>query len=182
MEQNQEYNATQTGAKVTGIGCSAIVCLVIGLFFVFEWKHTPAVDQERERVRAAQTEALRSGQSVSVSLSKEEIDSLPALEGEELLMANSPIVASETELRKNAIKIVPLAGLPEPLPQGSVQVQIIVSEQGNVFDAKVISGDAESLLGKAAMESARQWQFKPFTHLGATVKVVGKLTFGYTSK
>ncbi len=182
MNQNQEYEATQTGAKVMGGGCALIVCLVIVLFFVFEWEKTPKADLQGERVKEAQAMPLRSGQSVSVSLSKEEIDSLPALEVEGLLRANSPIAVSETELRKNATKVVPLPGLPEPLPKGSVQVQIIVSKQGNILEAKIINGDADSLLGKVAMETARQWQFKPFNHLGATVKVIGELTLGYASQ
>lgn len=182
MNQDQEYSATQTGAKVTGIGCSVIICVVMGMFFVFEWKNTPKFDPQREREREAQMEAIRSGQSVTVSLSKEDMESFPPLEGVELLKPKSPIAVSEDELRKNVTKIVPLSGIPQPLPQGSVQVQIIVSEQGNVLEAKIVNGDAESLLGRAAMESARQWQFKPFNRSGLPVKVIGELTLGYANQ
>ncbi len=182
MNQDQEYSATQTGAKVTGIGCSVIVCLVLVMYFVFEWKNTPGIDLRRKREREAQIEAVRSGKSGVVSLTKEEIDSLPPLDVTGLQRANSPMAVSEDELRKNAIRILLLPDLPKPRPKGTVQVQLIISKQGNVLETKIVNGDADSLLGKAAMETAGQWQFKPFIHSGATVQVVGSLTFGYTSK
>lgn len=61
---------------------------------------------------------------------------------------------------------------------GAVQVQILVSETGEVIEANAISG--HPLLRDAAVEAARQWRFKP-TELGnKAIKVQGVLTFNFT--
>ncbi|MDQ3011508.1 MAG: energy transducer TonB [Acidobacteriota bacterium] len=61
---------------------------------------------------------------------------------------------------------------------GPVQVQITISEEGKVIDAQVISG--HPLLRDAALDAARQWEFKPTELSGAPVKVQGTLTFNFT--
>ncbi len=61
---------------------------------------------------------------------------------------------------------------------GSVQVQVTVSETGEVIEASVISG--HPLLRDAALEAARQWLFKPTELGGVPVKVQGILTFNFT--
>jgi TonB family protein len=61
---------------------------------------------------------------------------------------------------------------------GAVQVQIIVNENGEVVEANAISG--HPLLRDAAVEAARQWQFKPTEIGGKAVKVNGILTFNFT--
>lgn len=184
IEHNEaKDDATHSGVKVMGRGCFVLIGLIIVWLIVVVWKEKPKTDPQKERVRAAQAEAIDSGQPVVVSLSKEEIDKLPTLKGEaELLGVKSPMTVSETELRASATKIVPLPSLPEPLPAGSVQVQILVSEQGEVVNTKILNGNADSVLGKAAMETAKQWHFKPFSQSGMTVKAIGELTLSYTNK
>ncbi len=61
---------------------------------------------------------------------------------------------------------------------GPVQVQIIISETGEVIEASVISG--HPLLRDAALQAARQWLFKPTELSGVPVKVQGILTFNFT--
>jgi TonB family protein len=61
---------------------------------------------------------------------------------------------------------------------GPVQVQITISETGEVIEAIVISG--HPLLRDAALQAARQWLFKPTELSGAPVKVQGILTFNFT--
>jgi TonB family protein len=61
---------------------------------------------------------------------------------------------------------------------GAIQVQILVSETGEVIEANVISG--HPLLRDAALQAARQWQFKPTELSGRPVKVQGILTFNFT--
>jgi TonB family protein len=61
---------------------------------------------------------------------------------------------------------------------GPVQVQITVNEKGEVIEAMAVSG--HPLLREAALEAARQWQFKPTELGGAPVKVQGVLTFNFT--
>jgi TonB family protein len=59
-----------------------------------------------------------------------------------------------------------------------VQVRVTINETGEVADASAVDG--HPLLRDAAVEAARQWQFKP-TELGGTpVKVNGVLTFNFT--
>lgn len=60
---------------------------------------------------------------------------------------------------------------------GAVQVQIIISETGEVIEATAISG--HPLLRDAAIQAARQWAFKPTELSGAPVKVQGVLTFNF---
>jgi TonB family protein len=62
--------------------------------------------------------------------------------------------------------------------QGTVQVEIIVSESGKVIEAKAISG--HELLRDAAVEAARQWEFKPAEVSGEPVKMQGILTFSFS--
>jgi TonB family protein len=61
---------------------------------------------------------------------------------------------------------------------GAVQVQIVVSETGEVIEASAISG--HPLLRDAAIQAASQWQFKPTEVGGKPVKVQGILTFNFT--
>jgi TonB family protein len=60
---------------------------------------------------------------------------------------------------------------------GPVQVQVMISEDGRVMEAFVLSG--HTLLRKAALEAARQWIFSPTTLSKVPVKVQGVLTFDF---
>jgi len=61
---------------------------------------------------------------------------------------------------------------------GAVVVQVVISEDGRVEEAVVQSG--HPLLRDAALQSARQWVFRPTTLSGVPVKVQGVLTFNFT--
>jgi len=61
---------------------------------------------------------------------------------------------------------------------GSVDVQVTISEEGRVIEAKAISG--HPLLRDAAVEAARQWVFKPAILNGVPVKTEMVLTFAFT--
>src|SRR5262249_132844 len=63
---------------------------------------------------------------------------------------------------------------------GEVRVWIKVSEKGKVIEAIVLNG--HPLLRDAALEAAKQWEFKPTELSGKPVKVVGVLTFNFTLK
>jgi len=58
---------------------------------------------------------------------------------------------------------------------GTVMVEVIVDESGNVTSARALAGHA--LLKDAAVEAARGWTFKPALVQGKPVKVVGSLRF-----
>jgi TonB family protein len=61
---------------------------------------------------------------------------------------------------------------------GPVEVQVLISETGEVIEATVING--HPLLRDAALQAARQWQFKPIELSGKPVKAQGILTFNFT--
>ena len=61
---------------------------------------------------------------------------------------------------------------------GVVQVQVLISEEGRVLEANIVSGPP--LLREAAREAARQWVFRPTTLSDVPVKVQGILTFNFT--
>ena len=58
---------------------------------------------------------------------------------------------------------------------GSVEVKVLVSEDGRVIDAKAVSG--HPVLRGPAVEAARKWVFTPTTLNGVPVKVESSLTF-----
>ncbi|MFN0087686.1 MAG: TonB family protein, partial [Blastocatellia bacterium] len=63
---------------------------------------------------------------------------------------------------------------------GPVQVRIVVDEAGKVAEASVISG--HPLLRDAALQAARQWQFKPTELSGRPVRAQGVVTFNFDLK
>ncbi|MGH9940178.1 MAG: energy transducer TonB [Blastocatellia bacterium] len=61
--------------------------------------------------------------------------------------------------------------------QGSVQIQISISESGEVTDAIVLSG--HPLLRDAALQAAKQWLFQPTELNGRPVRAIGVITFNF---
>ena len=61
---------------------------------------------------------------------------------------------------------------------GSVQVQIVINEQGEVTEAEIVSG--HPLLNLASLRAARQWNFAPTLLEDRPVKVQAVLTFNFT--
>jgi protein TonB len=62
--------------------------------------------------------------------------------------------------------------------QGSVQVQIDISETGVVTKVTLLSG--HPLLRDAALQAAKQWLFIPTELNGLPVRAIGLLTFNFT--
>ena len=60
---------------------------------------------------------------------------------------------------------------------GSVVVQVLIDEQGNVTSARAVSG--HPLLQQAAVNAAQQARFSPTTLMGEPVKVTGVITFNF---
>jgi protein TonB len=61
--------------------------------------------------------------------------------------------------------------------QGMVQVQIAISETGEVNDVVLLSG--HPLLRDAALRAAKQWLFKPTELNGRPVRAIGLITFNF---
>jgi periplasmic protein TonB len=62
--------------------------------------------------------------------------------------------------------------------EGSVQVQIDISEDGAVTNVALLSG--HPLLRDAALRAAKQWQFIPTELNGQRVRAIGMITFNFT--
>jgi TonB family protein len=92
-----------------------------------------------------------------------------------------PVKVSESALKSRAItKVKPVY---PPIARnlnaiGTVEVEVIVSEEGLVVDAMAISG--HYALRGAAVDAARKWVFKPATFDGSPVRVKSVLTFVFT--
>ena len=61
--------------------------------------------------------------------------------------------------------------------QGSVQIEVVIDEEGNVISATVVDG--HPLLRQAALEAAQQWKFRPTLLSGQPIKVTGILIFNF---
>jgi len=76
-----------------------------------------------------------------------------------------------------ASAIYPASALEQKI-QGEIEVQIVVSEAGDVDYAKASKGDA--VLAKAAEDAAKKWRFKPVAKDGNPIPVVSQATFNFT--
>jgi protein TonB len=65
-------------------------------------------------------------------------------------------------------------------PTGTVTVQVLVDDEGQVVSAKAVSG--HRLLRKAAIDAAYQAKFSPRVISGERVKVSGVLTYDFVYK
>ncbi|HKQ77871.1 MAG TPA: energy transducer TonB [Blastocatellia bacterium] len=61
---------------------------------------------------------------------------------------------------------------------GTVEVQVTISQTGNVINAKAVSG--HPLLREAAVEASRKWVFKPTTMNGVPIETQLVLSFIFT--
>ncbi len=61
--------------------------------------------------------------------------------------------------------------------QGPVQIQVTISEDGQVIEAVVLSG--HPALRESSLQAARQWLFRPTILNGLPVKVTGVITFNF---
>jgi TonB family protein len=61
--------------------------------------------------------------------------------------------------------------------RGTVVVEVTVDEEGNVANARIISGS--SVFHEACLSAASQWKFLPTLLSGMPVKVVGTITFNF---
>jgi protein TonB len=60
---------------------------------------------------------------------------------------------------------------------GTVTVEIIINESGDVISARAVSGP--ELLRNTAASAAKGWKFKPSTRDGRPVKATSTITFNF---
>jgi periplasmic protein TonB len=93
-----------------------------------------------------------------------------------LVLQASGDVLQGTALRKVLPAYPP--GAKAARVSGSVKVNVVINEHGEVTQAEVVSG--LPMLNLASLRAARQWIFAPTLLEGNPVKVQGDLTFNFT--
>jgi TonB family protein len=88
--------------------------------------------------------------------------------------AGKVVVAAEATSRFQPTfpKAASMAGI-----SGSVGVMVTINEQGNVVEARAMSGPP--LLKDAAVSAARKWKFRPSTIGGSPVKTTKTIVFNF---
>jgi TonB family protein len=138
---------------------------------------TDAVSQRGGPVAAVPSAATRTARTTSAP----QVRNLPYF-----MQGNSRMIRlGGGSLHNQAIKRVQ-PSLPAGAAAGTVVVEVIVDEEGQVESARVTSGQPfgvatsnDPVLQKAAIEAARQWRFKPEMAGGLPVKVIGELFFTF---
>lgn len=62
--------------------------------------------------------------------------------------------------------------------QGVVTLDIVIDREGNVYDVRLISGDA--MLAPAAIDAVKQWKYKPYLLNGQRVEVETTVQINFT--
>lgn len=66
--------------------------------------------------------------------------------------------------------------------EGTVRVQVLISEEGKVLDAQVVSSDVSPAMEQAALEAARKCKFKPAKQRTTPVKARMLIPFHFSLK
>jgi protein TonB len=61
--------------------------------------------------------------------------------------------------------------------QGAVQIEAIITKEGNVTNLRVLSGDP--VLARAALDAVRQWRYKPYQLDGEPVEIETQITVNF---
>jgi len=61
--------------------------------------------------------------------------------------------------------------------QGTVVMQAVISQTGDIKDLKVVSGD--ELLVPSAVKAVKQWKYRPYLQQGRPVEVETQITVNY---
>ena len=97
-----------------------------------------------------------------------------------------PVKPPTTQRVTSVVLNSKVVSLPQPLypiiakqvgVQGTVNIQILVDEQGRVVSAQIVTGN--TLLNAAAREAAMRARFTPTTLNGVPVKIQGVITYNF---
>ena len=94
---------------------------------------------------------------------------------------NTPVHLDEKASHALIVKSVPPFYPPDArtaLIQGSVELRVIVGEDGRVRDLHIIRG--HPMLAPAAYQAVRQWEFKPYTENGKALSIDTIVTVNFT--
>jgi len=86
--------------------------------------------------------------------------------------------------RSEALNAVAVRVQPEYPPmarqlrmQGSVEVEVLVGENGEVQKVDIVSGNA--VLTASAVQAVKHWKFKPFLESGKPIRVLAPITVDF---
>ncbi|MFY9573219.1 MAG: energy transducer TonB [Blastocatellia bacterium] len=102
----------------------------------------------------------------------------PKAQTQTRVVDNKPLLVSSRVLQGKAIeRVVPIyPELPKRIRlQGDVSIEVIISPNGQVESARVVSG--HPMLINSALDAARRWRFEPTLLNNLPVRVTGVITF-----
>jgi TonB family protein len=95
--------------------------------------------------------------------------------------ANLPVIASQGvsggSLERKVQPVYPAQARSMRL-QGTVVLQVVIDEGGEVRNLRTVSGDA--ILARAAVDAVRQWRYQPYRLNGQPVKMPIQITVNFT--
>jgi TonB family protein len=97
------------------------------------------------------------------------------------VQANLPLMASQGvsggALERKVQPIYPAQARSMRL-QGTVVLQVVIDEVGEVRNLKTVSGDA--VLAQAAVDAVHQWRYQPYRLNGQPIKMPVQITINFT--
>jgi TonB family protein len=95
--------------------------------------------------------------------------------------ANLPVIASQGvsggSLERKVQPVYPAQARSMRL-QGTVVLQVVIDEGGEVRNLRTVSGDA--ILARAAIDAVRQWRYQPYRLNGQLIKMPTHITVNFT--
>lgn len=95
-----------------------------------------------------------------------------------------PLVAEVKVSMADALKGAIRRSIPEYNPmakqmriQGEVEVEVKISESGDVSDVKVVTGNP--MLSSTVVRAMKEWKFSPFTEDGKPAAAIANLKFNF---
>ncbi len=176
--------SSRAGRKASPLVCLMLVEIVIAVLIgVYFWEARTSIterDKERPSLYSSDDE-YRSPESNT------DDGDLENIANEDTANANKPILNARGKTISGGVLNEKAIDLPQPAyppaaravrATGSVSVQVLVDEKGEVISATALSG--HPLLRAAAVQAARQARFAPTKLSGQPVKVNGVLTYNFS--
>ena len=138
------------------------------------WRHSPAFGEHKLSIIDESSRVL--GSTTTLAISRSEVNSPEWTEDIEQVLPEQKHISAEAAARLLLHKVTPRY---PPLAryahvEGEVTMNVIIGENGEVSNIKVVSGDP--LLWEAAIDAVRQWQYRPTKFMGEALDVGTTIT------
>jgi TonB family protein len=149
---------------------------VTGVNYVLDPRAQTAQKNPMPQVRMMTATAAGGGSGAGVGVGASSATSTTVVAGTNLKVATGGVAGmAGMAVKRQQPEYPPVAKAAGA--QGTVEVQVTVDENGQVTDATAING--HPLLRQAAIDAAKQWQFKTTEVAGKPSKVQGTITFNF---